>query len=113
MTTPSVKALAATTVAVAPTSTLLCTIECRSSSRVTLQVVNTDGSQTFVGEVRRRTQSETTYAPSTLGDFSSVGPGSSVMADLDVEGTEAIQLWGTMSGAGGNVRVSAQRRAAP
>jgi len=99
------------TVAVAPTETTVLTLDCRAVDTVAVQLVNTDGSQTFNGTVYRRTAAETTYAPSTVPDFAGLAPGSSVMADLDVRGSAYVQLRGTMSGIGGNVRASYTRRA--
>jgi hypothetical protein len=45
-------------------------------------------------------------------DFASVAAGSAVVADIDVEGTDELELRGTMSGAGGSVTVKATRKAA-
>lgn len=100
-----------TTVSVAPTETTLLTIDCRSTDTVAIQLVNTDGAQTFNGTVYRRTATEATYAPSTLPDFQGLAPGASVMADIDVRSSAYLQLRGTMSGIGGNVRASYTRRA--
>jgi hypothetical protein len=75
-------------------------------------VQNDDGSQTFAGTVYRRLAGMTVWAASTIGDFGSIAAGTSVVADLDVEGTDELEVRGTMSGAGGNVRVKATRKAA-
>lgn len=100
------------TVAVASTTTPVVTVECRASEVLTIQLVNTDGTQTFNGTVQRRTYGETTWSDSSLPDFQGIGPGSSVMADIDVRGSAYVRLVGTMSGVGGNVRVSTVRRSA-
>jgi len=98
------------TVAVAPTSTVAVECDVRNASRLALFVANLDGSQTFSGTIERWMVTGQTPAASTIGDFASVGPGVSVMADLDVSCTSYIRLVGTMSGAGGNVSVSGADR---
>jgi hypothetical protein len=107
--------VAPVTVVVAPTETTLCSFArdtLKGAKRVTVQVYNANAAQTFVGVVYRRKTGMSAWAPSTIGDFASVGPLTSVMADLDVEGTDELELRGTMSGAGGNVQVGATRKAA-
>jgi hypothetical protein len=79
---------------------------------VTIQVVNLDGTQTFAGIIYRRKTGMSAWAPSSIPDFASVAAGASVMADLDVEGTDELELRGTMSGAGGSVQVGATRKGA-
>jgi len=104
-----------TTVAVAPTETTVLSVareSLRGAKRLTVGVQNDDGSQTFAGTVYRRLNGMTTWAASTLSDFASVAAGSAVVADIDVEGTDELELRGTMSGAGGNVKVKATRKAA-
>lgn len=107
--------VAPVTVTVAPTETTLCSFTrdtLKGAKRVTVQVYNANASQTFVGLVYRRKAGMSAWALSTLSDFVSVGPLSSAMADLDVEGTDELEVRGTMSGAGGNVQVGATRKAA-
>jgi hypothetical protein len=104
---------APTVISVAPTETVLLRVSrehCRASKRVTVQITNNDGSQTFSGTVYRRLNGMA-FAPSTLADFVAVAAGDSVVADLDTEATEELEIRGTMSGAGGNVTVAAVRRA--
>lgn len=104
-----------TTVAVAPTETTLCSFNrdtLKGASRITVQVYNTDAAQTFAGIVYRRKANMSAWAPSTITDFSSVDPLTSAMADLDVAGTDELELRGTMSGAGGDIQVGATRKAA-
>ena len=91
-------------VSVAPTDTVVITANVRSVARASLQVDNLDGAQTFAGTIERRVADTGAWAPSTLGDFSIVAAGPSVMADVDVAGTADSRLVGTMSGAGGDVR---------
>lgn len=99
-------------VSVAPTTTTVLVLDVRYVEQVAVQVTNLDGTQTFDGIVERKTFQETAYAPSTMPDFQGLAPGASVMADIDCRGSAYLRLVGTMSGAGGNVRVSYTRRAA-
>lgn len=106
--------VAPVTVSVAPTETTLCSFTretLKGAKQVTIQVVNLDAAQTFVGIVYRRKAGMSAWAPSTLPDFSSVNALSSVMVDIPVEGTDELELRGTMSGAGGNMQVGATRKA--
>lgn len=105
----------ATIVAVAPTETTILSVSresLRGAKRLTVGVENKDGSQTFAGTIYRRMSGMTAWAASSLGDYASIAAGASVVADLDVEGTDELELRGTMSGAGGNVLVKANRKAA-
>lgn len=105
--------LAPTTVAVAPTTTVVATFDLGAfAGQLTVQLDNLDLSQTFVGVVQRRLDSAHAWADSELADFSSIAAGSSICADLDTSGTRYLRLVGTMSGAGGDVLVSARRRSA-
>lgn len=104
-----------TTVSVAPTETTVLSVTrevLRGAKRLTVGVENADGSQTFSGIVYRRMSGMTAWAASSIGDFASIGPGSAVVADLDVEGTDELEVRGTASGLGLNVRVKANRKAA-
>lgn len=110
MSNPSVKAKDSAVVAVAPTSTLLGEWDTKRDELLTVQLENLDASQTCSATVHRKVSGASGYAVSTLGDFSSIAALDSVCADLDVRGTASIRIYATMSGAGGNVRVSADRR---
>lgn len=111
-----------TTVAVAATMTLVATIDTRALGLVSIQVDNLDGAQTFSGFLRRKVASSMATATSSMPDFSAIQPAGSldadgnptdsVMADVDVEGSATLELYGRMSGAGGDVRVS-YRKAGP
>jgi hypothetical protein len=100
---------AKTTVAVAPTSTVVVSLDVRDFETATIQLDNLDATQTLTGQIERRINPASAWSVSTMGDFSSVGPtGSatgSVTADIDVSGTGYLRLTGLMSGAGGNVSV--------
>lgn len=107
--------IAASTVSVAPTETTVLSVGrelLRAAKRLTVQLYNADGSQTFAGTIYRRMSGINNWAASSFEDFASVGPLTSVVADLDVEGTDYLELRGTMSGAGGDVQVAASRKGA-
>lgn len=111
-----------TTVAVAATLTRLFELDTRALGLVTVQVDNLDASQTFEGYLRRRVAAAMASSTSTMPDFSLIqpvgsvdsagNPTDSITADVDVAGSAVLELWGRMSGAGGNVRWSA-RKAGP
>jgi len=106
---------AVTTVSVAPVETTVLSVSretLRGAKRITVGVQNDDPSQTFVGALYRRLSGMSVWAQSSIGDFASIGPGAAVVADLDVEGTDELELRGYMSGIGGDVRVKATRKAA-
>lgn len=112
---PSTVLLDPTSVSVAPTETTLAAFtreQLRTAKRIVVQVCNLDGSQTFSGIIYRKKSSMADFAPSSIGDFASVGPGLSAMVDLDIEGTDQLEVRGTMSGAGGSVQIGANRKAA-
>jgi hypothetical protein len=107
--------VAPVTVAVAPTETTVCSFKrgtLQGAKRITIQVSNLDATQTFNGTVYRRKAGMAAWAPSTIPDFTDLLPLTSVMADLDVEGTDELEVRGTMSGSGGDVEVGATRKAA-
>ncbi len=106
---------AVATVAVAPTETTIASLtrdELKGAKRVTVYIYNADATQTFAGLVYRKMTNGTAYAPSTLPDFGSIGPLTAAMADLDVEGTDLVEIRGTQSGAGGNVQIGVNRKVA-
>lgn len=112
----------ATTTFVNATMTLVATVDTRQLGLVTLQVDNLDATQVFSGFLRRKVGSAMASATSSMPDFSAIQPSGStdsdgnptdsVVADVDVEGGAELELYGRMSGAGGNVRWSA-RKAGP
>lgn len=106
---------AITTVAVAPTETTILSVSrdsLRGAKRLTVGVENSDASQTFVGTAYRRMNGMTVWAPAPIESFSMVGPLASVVVDLDVEGTDELEIRGYATGAGLSVRVKANRKAA-
>ena len=102
--------LAPTTVAVATSQTTVATFDSRYTNTLTVQVENLDATSVFAGKVQRRLDSAMGWADTTLTDFAAVGPGESVCADLDVQGTSDVRIVGAMSDASGNVTVTARRR---
>lgn len=110
-----------TTVFVDATMTLVVTVDARQLGLVSMQVDNLSA-ETFSGFLRRRVSSLMSEATSSMPDFSEIqplgsvdgsgNPTDSVMADVDVEGSATLELYGRMTGAGGNVRVS-YRKAGP
>ena len=109
---PSVIATEPTTVEVLPAQTTVMTWDVRNDDVLTIQLENLDGSQTFAGTVQRRLSDDVGWSDTSLGDFASVAAAGSAVADCDVRGTRGLRLVGTMSGAGGDVRVTAVRRGA-
>lgn len=98
-------------VTVAPTSTVVVSLDVRDDEWLTMQVDNLDGSQTFTGTIERRVSEQMTWSQSTIGDFAGIAAGGSATADLDVSGTGFLRLVGVMSGAGGDVAVSTRKGA--
>lgn len=112
MTTLSPVATQPTVVAVAPTTTTIAQWNVRFDEVLTVQLENLDLSQTLNAYVQRRLADGNDWAQAPLDYFEGMAPDSSVVADLDVRGTRELRIVGTMSGAGGDVRVTAVRRAA-
>lgn len=108
-----------TTVAVAPTLTVLAEVDVRREGLVTVQVSNLDVAQTLAGYVQRKVAGGLGWSTSSIPDFSSIQPAGtvdaagnpldSVTADLDVTGTAVIRVVGEMSGAGGNAQVAVRK----
>ena len=102
--------LAPTSVSVGTSRTTVATFDSRYTNTVTVQIENTDATSVFVGRVERRLDPTMSFAPTTLVDFAAVGPGESVVADLDTQGTSEVRITGVMSDATGTVLVTARRR---
>lgn len=98
-------------VPVATTSTEVWSGDVRSEEWLCVQIDNLDGTQTFTGIVERRLSSAADWSVSTIGDFSGIGPGLSVTADLDITATGYLRIVGTMDGAGGDVAVIVRKGA--
>ena len=78
---------------------------------LTVQIENLDSTQVFAGRVQRRLDPAMGWASSPTLDFAVIGPGETVVADLDVRGSSGVRIVGAASGAGLNVRVTARSRA--
>lgn len=96
------------TITVAPTTTILAVIDARQYEYLSVQIENLDPTQTFSGTVQRRLNSSNDFANSTIPDFAEIPPLGSVVADLDTASAVDIRLTGTMSGAGGDIRLTAR-----
>lgn len=94
------------TVAVAPTETVLLTLDVSTRRGVSVQVVNLDEWQIFTGTIYARNRYESVWAPTTLADFGAINPGDSVVAIVPCDGVADLELRGFMSGTGGDVRAT-------
>jgi hypothetical protein len=82
----------------------------RAAARVSIQLVNLTGSQTFTGYVYRKKYGMSAWAKSKLTDFESIGPGLSEMADVDVYDSDLLEVRGVYDGAGGDLEVGTSFR---
>jgi len=87
-------------VSVAPVSTTLATFDVSTTQTLTVQVANSDASQTLACTVQRRAVALADFVDTTLGDLASIGPSSSACVDLDCGANVEIRIVGTASGAG-------------
>lgn len=101
-----------TTVEVLPAQTALAEWDVKFDDILCVQVENLDETQDFVGKIQRKLHEDNDWADSNLADLSTVPSGTGKVVDCDVRATRALRVVGAMSGAGGNVRVTAVRRAA-
>ena len=102
-----------TTVTVAPTTTTVQTFDTSKTKVLSIQVTNLDPSQTFAGAVQTRARAD--FAEATVPfvdtgrlELSSIGPGASGRVDVDAVGAAEVRVTGSMSGAGGNVSITAR-----
>jgi hypothetical protein len=105
--TPQV--LAPTTVAVGAADTTLATFDTKFTDVLSVQVTNSDAVQVFAGLIKRRLDSSQAFATTTIPDFSAVAPLGTAVVDIDTRGTTEVRITGAMSGAGGNVVITARR----
>ena len=99
-------------VAVAPTETTLesyTRLEIRTAKRITVQVYHANAAQTFSGIVYRRQAGMTGYVVYDDVTLAGVVSGASKDLVIDCEGTDEIEVRGTLSGAGGNVQTGTTR----
>jgi hypothetical protein len=102
--------LVPTVVAIAPTTTPVVELTVSADEAVTVQIENLSATETFTGTVRRSLDVNNAMADTTMPDFASIPPLGSVVADLVFAFTQKVDVVGTMTGAGGNVRVTAVSR---
>ena len=104
--------LAPVVVAVAPTETTLASFvrdDLKRTERITVQIENSDASQLFAGTIYRRQTGMTLWAPSPETWFAAIPAGESRAADLDVYGTDELEVRGYMSGLGADITIGAIR----
>jgi hypothetical protein len=100
-----------TVVAVAPTTTpLFPALTVGAMESVSVQVENLDGSQTFNGTLRSRLDPSNGMSDSTMPDLLGIGPSGSAVVTVSLPATAEFDVVGTMSGAGGDVRVTVLSR---
>lgn len=98
---------------VAPTETTLAAFtrdQLRTARKIVVQVYNPTA-QTFTGTVYRKKQGMTVFAVLPVPELASIAPGASEMADIDVEGTDQLEVRGYLSGLGGDMQIGANRKA--
>lgn len=110
--TKLVTAVATNTVAVT-SGTILFTLDTTHTDQITVQIENLSGAETFTGTVQRRLSTGHNWANSSMTDFNAMAPAANVVADIDVSGSTQVRISGTMTGAGGNAKVTVTRRQSP
>jgi len=101
------RAQQATTIAVAPTETVLGTFDTDGTDLLTAHVYNADATQTLEVVVRFQARSEARESVLPFADglsqpLGGIAPLTSRVVDIAVGGSKAVRLVATMSGAGGN-----------
>jgi len=107
------RAQRAQTVAVAPTETTLQTFDVDRTSVLALHLYNADATQTFQGSLRLQARPDEStavlpFAQSEWLGLRDVVPLTARCVDVPVGGLATLAVVGTMSGAGGNVVLSAR-----
>lgn len=107
------------TVAVTPVMSVVLEVDVGPSEVVSIQVENLS-SETFTGIIRRSNDTGNAMSPTTMPDLRSIPPAgtlgpdgedlSSVVVDCLVPANSKLDVIGKMTGAGGNVRVTALSR---
>lgn len=91
---------------VLPTETVITTVNVHTFGLLSLQVKNTDETQTLDCVVKSRCTKDDDFAESELTDLQGIQPGETRKVDIDVRVTYEIELVGTASGAGLDCTVS-------
>ena len=110
------RALAATTVAVAPVETTLGTFDTINSDWLTILIYNTSSTQTFDGYLRLSARQDVTtqVMPSAVSESTvlrGIAPLESRCVDVQVCGVRTIEVSGTMGGVGANVVIAVNNKA--
>ena len=87
-------------VSVASTTTALATFDASTTAVLTVQVSNSDASQTLACTVQRRAVNGASFVDSSIPDLSSIGPSSAACVDIDCAANAEIRIVGVASGAG-------------
>jgi hypothetical protein len=95
------------TVAVAPTQTTLATIDTANTALLTVQVTNTDATQTLDCSIQRQANAAQGYADVKEDGLLGIGPLEEAVVDVDCTGCVSVRVVGTASGAGLDAQVSA------
>lgn len=78
---------------------------------VSIQLENLSATETFTGYVRTRLDPSNGMATSTLGDMVDVPPLGNVLVTAEVPANSELDVVGSMTGLGGDVRVTVLPRA--
>lgn len=96
------------TVAVAPTATVLLTLDTSATQTLTMQVTNLDALQTLACTVQRKAIGGMDWADTPLIALESIAPLATAIADLDCGGSLEVRITGIASGAGLDASVGAR-----
>jgi hypothetical protein len=95
-----VQQLLLTPAAVGNTSTVMLRTKLPEWGLLTLEVENTDGSQTLSCVINRRLTASSAWSESSLPDLADIPAGQARCVDIDCRGTYELEVRGTASGAG-------------
>lgn len=90
----------AVSVAVAPTPTVLASFDVATTATLTVQVENTDASQTLSCDIQRRAITSAPFVSTGSFLLQDIQPLASACVDVDVAGASDVRIVGTASGAG-------------
>lgn len=94
------QALVPTSVSVAPTQTTLATFDTSTTAILTVQVSNSDVSQTLDCTIWRRANPLVDFAATTMPDLLGIAAGGTAAVDIDCGGNVEVRVTGVASGAG-------------
>lgn len=87
-------------VAVAPTPTVLAAFDTGTTATLTVQVENTDATQTLSCDIQRRAITSAPFVSTGSFLLQDIQPLASACVDIDVAGNSDFRIVGTASGAG-------------